>query len=440
MTMDVKRLSGVIKPIDRDILSIAVPSIITNITTPLLALMDVVIVGHMGSANYIAAIAVGGTIFNMLYWLFAFLRMGSSGLTAQANGAGMKAESDLVLFRGLFVALTASLVMIICRNFIFTFAIGILEVNGEVKDLVRDYFMILIWSAPASLGTFVLTGWFLGLKNARTPMWISFIINISNIVVSLALVFVLDMKVKGVATGTLSAQWLGFIIGLCFAIAKYRSTLPIVKSLIERSELKRFFSVNIDIFLRTLCLIAVTVWFTRTGSSQGTVILAVNTLLMQFFILFSYFMDGFAFAGESLCGNILGKRDFILLSTTVKTLFKWSVLMVLIFTLIYGTGSEFILSLLSNDHDVISASKEYYAWVVAIPAVGFAAFTWDGVFIGATRTRDMLISIAVATVVYFVLYYLLFPVLGNHGLWIAFLAYLFSRGAVLTLLRRHLFE
>lgn len=424
--------------INREILSIAVPSIITNITTPLLALMDVVIVGHMGSAAYIAAIAVGGTIFNMLYWLFAFLRMGTSGLTAQAHGAADKDSCDLVLARGLLVAFAASIIMLVCRHLILSFANGILEVKSDIGIIVHEYFSILIWGAPAYLGTFVLTGWFLGLKNAKAPMWVSFIINLSNIAISLFLVFVLGMKVKGVAFGTLSAQWIGFIIGISIAFLKYRPKFPSIDSLIRTAELKRFFSVNVDILFRTLCLIAVTVWFTRVGSTQGTVILAVNTLLMQFFILFSYFMDGFAFAGESLCGNSIGKRDIAELNHTIKALFRWSIIMVIVFTVLYAAGGEWIMTLLSDDKDVILSSKEFFAWVIAIPAVGFAAFTWDGIFIGATRTREMLISIAIATLVYFALYSALFKMFGNHGLWIAFLAYLFSRGLMLTLLRHKL--
>lgn len=426
------------KPINREILSIAVPSIVTNITTPLLALMDVVIVGHMGGADYIAAIAVGGTIFNMIYWLFAFLRMGSSGLTAQAYGSENKSECDLVLQRGLLVVIIASIIMISCQIPIFRFASFLFEIKGNISGMVDDYFTILIWGAPASLGSFVISGWFLGQKNAKTPMHVAFVINISNIIISLLLVYGLGMKIKGVAFGTLCAQWLGFLVALSAALRRYRPLLMPLDRILEPKKLKRFFSVNVNIFFRTLCLIAVTVWFTRTGSSQGTDILAVNTLLMQFFTLFSYFMDGFAFAGESLCGNYIGKKDSNGLHTTIRALFRWSLLMVGIFTIVYALAGEGIMTLLSDDPSVIISSKEYFAWVIAIPAVGFAAFTWDGVFIGATRTREMLISIASATAIYFLLYWILFPELGNHGLWIAFLTYLLTRGLVLTLLRHNL--
>lgn len=426
--------------INRDILSLAIPSIITNITTPLLALMDVVIVGHMGSADYIAAIAVGGTIFNMLYWLFAFLRMGTSGLTAQANGGGDSKSCAQVLARGLTVALCASILIILFQKPLLDLTLNFLEVRDRVRDLASVYFSILVWGAPASLATFTVTGWLLGMKNARAPMWVAFVVNISNIAVSLLLVLGFGLKVEGVASGTLTAQWLGALTGLGIVAVKYRPAPGRLREIIRLSDLKRFFKVNTDIFFRTLCLIAVTVWFTRTGATQGTVILAVNTLLMQFFILFSYFMDGFAFAGESLCGNLIGGGDSRGLRECVKALFRWSVAMVLLFTLVYAAGGESIMSLLSDDAGVRLSAKEYYSWVIAIPAVGFAAFTWDGIFIGATRTREMLLSMATATAIYFVMLRILFPIIGNHGLWIAFLAYLFTRGLALTAMSRRIFQ
>lgn len=428
------------KPINREILSLAVPSIVTNITTPLLALMDVVIVGHMGSPVYIAAIAVGGTMFNMIYWLFAFLRMGTSGMTAQAHGASDDLATSMTLFRGLFVATVASAIIIIFQTLIFKGAITLLEVRGSVRDLAESYFDILVWGTPASLSTFVMTGWLLGMKNARAPMWISFIINITNIIISLLLVLILKMKVEGVATGTLVAQWSGFIIGAAIVIRRYHPTFPGVTALADSKSLKRFFAVNSDIFLRTLCLIAVTMWFTRSGSIQGTVMLAVNTLLMQFFIMFSYFMDGFAFAGESLCGNLIGRRDKNGLRDCISNLFGWSVLMVVIFTSAYALLGEEIMSLISDSGDVIESSMKYFYWALAIPAAGFAAFTWDGIFIGATRTREMLLSMLISTTLFFIVYNLAFQTIGNHGLWLAFTTYLFSRGLILTLCRGRLYK
>lgn len=424
--------------INREILALAIPSIITNITTPLLALMDVVIVGHMGSPIYIAAMAVGGTLFNMMYWLFAFLRMGSSGLTAQAHGANDNDGSNLVLIRGILVALCASLIIISLKSPLCQLALNFMEVEGETLNLATQYFSILVWGAPAVLGTYSLSGWFLGLRNAKAPMWVSFIVNITNICVSVILVFGFKFKITGVAFGTLTAQWLGFIIGLIIAEKKYHPSIPAFRIIIDSKELKRFFSVNSDIFLRTLCLIAVTAWFTRVGSQQGTTILAVNTLLMQFFILFSYFMDGFAFAGESLCGNFIGAGQKDMLHRCIASLFKWGALMALLFSIIYVVGGNFLMGLMTADDVIVENSKEYFYWVIAIPFAGFASFTWDGIFIGATQTRAMLVSMATSTMVYFLIYFMLFDQLGNHGLWVAFIAYLLTRGVILSLLRKRI--
>jgi len=423
--------------INREILSLAIPSIITNITTPLLALMDVAIVGHMGDAAYIAAIAVGGTIFNMIYWLFAFLRMGTSGMSAQAHGASDNVELDLVLARGIAVAIGASLLIIIFSPLIARLAFAVMEVDPQVRVMAETYFSILVWGAPAVLCTYTMSGWSLGRKNPKAPMWVSFIINIGNIVVSLVLVYVLGLKIEGVAIGTLSAQWLGAMAFTVIVIRKYRPNVASARLIIQRGALRRFFSVNADIFLRTCCLIAVTVWFTRVGSEQGVVTLAVNTLLMQFFILFSYFMDGFAFAGEAICGNCLGASDREQLDTGIHALLRWGVWVAVTFTVIYFACGEWIMRLLSGDEIVISASREYLHWVILIPLAGFLAFTWDGIYIGITRTHEMLLSMALSTLLYFVLYFILFPHIGNHGLWIAFLSYLLSRGLVLHIVSHH---
>ena len=422
--------------LNREILSLAIPSIITNITTPLLALMDVAIVGHMGDASYIAAIAVGGTVFNMIYWLFAFLRMGTSGMSAQAHGAGDTHELDLVLARGMLVALTASVLIILLSPLISMAAFSIMDVSGDVEQMAGRYFSILVWGAPAVLSTYTLSGWALGRKNPKTPMWVSFIINIGNIIVSVVLVYLFGLKIEGVAIGTLSAQWLGAVSFMVIVVRKYHPQLPALREILQHNAIRRFFSVNADIFLRTCCLIAVTVWFTRVGSMQGVTVLAVNTLLLQFFILFSYFMDGFAFAGESLCGNCLGASDRTLLHRCIRALLRWGAGVAVIFTVIYYICGEWIMHLLSSDTSVIDASKEYFDWVLLIPIVGFLAFTWDGVYIGITRTREMLMSMFSSTVIYFVLFAILYPRIGNHGLWIAFLSYLLLRGIVLHLFSR----
>ena len=417
----------------RVILALSLPSIVTNITTPLLGMTDVAIAGHMGSAVYIGAIAVGSNMFNMLYWLLGFLRMGSSGMTAQAYGAGDRAAQSLVLARSLLLAVGIGMVFVVFQRPLCRLLLSVMDVNGATATLCRDYFYILVWGAPASLGSYALTGWLLGMQNTRVTMWVSLIINLVNISVSLAMVYWLGMGISGLAIGSLTAQWVGMLMALGYIVMHFRPQMPRLKEVISGEGLSRYFRVNSDIFLRTVCLVGVTVWFTRVGASQGAVMLAVNALLMQLFTLFSYFMDGFAFAGEAVCGRLKGAGDRDGFKRAVRVLFATSGSLAMIFTLVYMLCGDGLLRLLSNDATVIQASADYFLWAVSIPLAGFIAFTADGICIGVTRTRLMLISVAIASAVYFAVYITAFPTLHNHGLWLAFVAYLVVRGIVLVI-------
>lgn len=421
---------------NRKILRLAIPSIAANITTPLLALVDTAITGHMGSARFLAAIALGGVMFNMLYWIFSFLRGGTSGLSSQAYGAGDMRAVALVLKRSLTVALAAGAVMILLQRPLLIVMGRFLDPDDPaVLSLASLYFTILIWGAPAVLGNYAMSGWFLGMQNSRMLLWVSLIINITNIALSLILVYIFHMGLTGVATGTLVAQWVGFGAGFLF-MHGYSIPSTTLREVMRWSELKRFFKVNLEVMLRTICLVAVTVWFTRTGAQQGAVILAVNTLLMQLFLLFSYMMDGFAFAGEALVGRFVGARDWQQMRLCVHRLFMWGAAWASVFTLVYLLCGESFLNLLSDDPAVVRASGEYYLWAVSIPLVSFAAFAWDGVYIGATLTRQLLISMAGAMAVFFITLHFLYPSLGNHALWLAFVLYLGARGLFQTILYR----
>ncbi len=418
---------------NRKILALAIPSIIANITTPLLGLVDTAIVGHMGSAVYIGAIAGGGVMFNMLYWLFGFLRGGTSALTAQAYGAGSREGCALALYRSLMVAGAVGAAMILLQWPLRWLLRQFVDPDPSTGLLAWRYFTILIYGAPAVLGTYALSGWFLGMQNSRMLMVTSVVINVVNIAVSLSLVYGLRWQIEGVACGTLAAQWIGFATGL-WLLRRYDISRPIWQHIMRGGELRRFFKVNADMMLRTACLITVTVWFTKTGASQGAVILAVNTLLMQLFLLFSYMMDGFAFAGEALAGRYVGARDFASLHLCSKRLLLWGTAWAALFTALYFFGGEGFLALLSSDREVIASSREYYLWAVSVPFAGFAAFAWDGVFIGATLTRQLLLSMAVSMAAFFIIYLSLFNTMGNHALWLAFIAYLFLRGTLQTIL------
>lgn len=417
---------------DRQILHIALPSIVSNITVPLLGLIDVSIVGHLGAASYIGAIAVGGMLFNMIYWLFGFLRMGTGGLTAQAYGRHDLEEVTRILLRSLSISLWLALALLLLQYPIRNIAFMCMGTSEEVRQLATLYFHICIWGAPATLGLYGFTGWYIGMQNSRFPMFIAITQNIVNIAASLFFVFALKMKVEGVALGTLVAQYAGLGMACLLWLAYYRPLRKYLlqKALFDRTEMKRFFQVNRDIFIRTLCLIAVTVFFTSTGAAYGDVVLAVNALLMQLFTLFSYFMDGFAYAGEALTGKYIGAKDNQSLRLTIRHLFKWGIALSLLFTLLYGAGGKSFLGLLTNDISVISASEEYIYWVLAIPLAGFSAFLLDGICIGATATHLMLRSMLVASASFFLLYYGLHDTLGNHALWMAFIVYLALRGIV----------
>lgn len=417
---------------NREILQIALPSIVSNITVPLLGLIDVTIVGHLGAASYIGVIAVGGMLFNIIYWIFGFLRMGTGGMTSQAYGRGDEAEMMRLLTRSTGVGMLIALTLIVLQYPIERTAFSLIETTPEVERLAATYFRICIWGAPAVLGLYSFSGWFIGMQNSRYPMFIAITQNIVNILMSLVLVYGLEMKIEGVAIGTLVAQYAGWLMAIGLWMYRYKHLRPYaeLRSLTDKGAMRRFFQVNRDIFLRTLCLVSVTVFFTSAGAAQGEVILAVNTLLMQLFTLFSYIMDGFAYAGEALAGKHIGADNRPALRTMVRQLFVWGIALALVFTLIYGIGGEGFLSLLTNEESVIIASSTYFYWVLAIPLAGFAAFLYDGIFIGATATGLMLRAMFVASVAFFLIYFGCREAMGNHALWLAFITYLSLRGIV----------
>lgn len=422
----------------KDILKIALPSIVSNITVPLLGLVDVGITGHLGSAVYLGAIAVGGMLFNIIYWMFAFLRMGTSGMTAQAYGRNDNAEIVTMLARSLGIALAIGVALICLTPAVREASLYFINPSLEVADMARCYFNICILGVPAGLGLFALNGWFVGMQNSRIPMFVAIFQNLFNIVVSFVLVYVFSMKVEGIAIGTMSAQWGGFLIAVALLYYKYGDLLrnANVKGIWSKGELIRFFSVNRDIFFRTLCLISIHFFFISAGARLGDMELAVNTVLMQFFTLYSYIMDGFAFAGEALVGKAMGAGNRNDYTQVVKRLFIFGFLMVCLFTITYGIFGDDIIMLLTSDKNVIESAMQYEPWIFLFPVCGMAAFVWDGVYIGATATRNMLQSTFAGMVVFFSLYYVFFPSLHNHGLWIAYVGNLLARGLVLTFTRR----
>lgn len=428
--------------IDRDILQIALPAIVSNITVPLLGLVDVAIVGHLGSAAYIGSIAIGSMVFNVVYWLFAFLRMGTSGMTSQALGARRLDQCVVLLHRSLTVSIAIALLFLLLQQPIRQLAFLLMQPTDDVAHLTATYYSICVWGAPAVLGLYSLSGWFIGMQNSRIPMAIAITQNLVNIAASLFFVFGLGMKVEGVALGTVIAQYTGVGLALLLWFKHYgrlRKFHPKASSpaLREGAMLRRFFSVNRDIFLRTLFLVAVNLFITSAGSWQGEDILAVNALLMQFFMVYSYFMDGFAYAGEAICGKALGAHNRPRFTTTIRHLFLWGAAVSILFLLTYLTLGNTFISWLTDQPSVIQLARTYFPWMLLVPLSGLAAFLWDGIFIGTTATRSMLFATLAGAVVFFTTYYLV-PYLHilstNHILWLAFILYLLARGLTQTFL------
>ena len=426
----------------RQILHIALPAIITNITVPLLGLVDTAIVGHMGSAAYMAAIAVGSMVFNLIYWLFGFLRMGTSGMTAQAYGRKDYQEIGRLLGHSLTAATVLAGCILLFQWPLRELMFWLMGPTSDVRSLAVTYYNIVVWGAPAMLGLYGLSGWFIGMQNTRIPMVISILQNIANILVSLWLVYGLGMKVEGLALGTVIAQYAGFLTAIALLIHRYGRLLlsgqdsrrwGTIRTMMTSGDFTRFFRVNRDIFFRTLCLVAVNLYFTSAGARQGATILAVNTLLMQLLLLFSYIMDGFAYAGEALGGKAYGAKNAIAFHETLRRLWMWTLIVTTAYTLLYVCCGGWIVSILTDESQVIEASQAYLWWTWLIPVAGCVAFIWDGIFIGVTATRGMLVSSFVSALVFFGVYGLTVGLWGNHGLWLAQVVYLAMRGILQTI-------
>ena len=425
-----------LRSVDRKILRIALPAIVSNITVPLLSMVDTAIVGHMGATAYIGAIAIAGTVFSVVYWIFGFLRASTSGLTSQALGVSDDRQVENHFVRSAFFAIGIAALLLAFQRPLWKGTLLLMGTSPEVESIAWRYFSICIWGAPAVMLVRAYNGWFLGMQNTRIPMLVSIMQNIVNIPVSLILVFVCGWDVCGVALGTIIAQYAGLFLAAFLRRKYFRRycLLRVTRGVFVWKEMKRFLSVNRDIFFRTICLVAVTVFFTVMGARQGDEVLAANTLLLQFFYIFSYVMDGFSNAGEALCGKSYGAGRIREMRIVVKVLFQWGVRMVILFTLVYVVGGHMFLRLLTDESQVLLVAFQYWWWTLLVPLCGFSAFLWDGIYVGTTSTRSMLLSMLVAVVVFFVCWFAGKDWLGNHALWISFLMYLLSRGWMQSLL------
>ena len=423
--------------LDRRILKLALPNIVSNLTVPLLGLVDMGLTGHLEDAAPIAGISIATTLFNLIYWVFSFLRMGTSGLTAQAYGSRSRERMGRTLAQSFLIGLVGGLLIILLQTPLSRMILSVLAPEAEVERYALIYFAIVVMGAPAILTTNAMNGWFIGMQNSWYPMAVSIVTNLTNIGLSAFLVLSEGRGIEGIAIGTLVAQWLGMLLlaagVLLLYVRRGKVTLPHRLSALGE-ELGRYFSTNVHIFFRTLLMACVSVYFVYAGTRMGTLTLAGNALLYQFFTLFSYFIDGFANAGEAIVGDAYGQRSREEVRRAVRRLLGWGIGLGLVVTAIYAIAGGELLALLTDREEVLQQALLYLPYVVVIPLAGCIGFVMDGVFIGMTATREMMWSMLVAVVLFFVVDFGLPLEDGNARLMTAFLLYLAARGFVQLLI------
>ena len=386
-------------PINKDILKLAIPSILANITVPLVGMVDIAVAGHLdtNAATMIGGIAIGSMLFDLLYWNFGFLRVGTGGLAAQAYGRGDRKECAGIFVRSIGIALACALALIAIQWFFVKAAFLVVDCTPEVQVLASRYFFIRIWAAPATLGLMAFKGWFIGMQDSVSPMTVDLTVNLMNVLMSFILALGLGryegMGFSGIAAGTVVAQYSGMAVALFLLLWKYwrntfaHLTVPDIKSVFKGAETRRFFVMNRDLFIRSLCFIAIYIGFTIISARYGDLLLAVSSIMMKLLMIFSYFTDGFAYAGEAMTGRFIGAKDEPMLRQTIKWTFVWSMSIALIFMLIYQFAGVPMLKMMTSDPSVVEASREYIPWLLLMPIIGCAAFTWDGIYIGATASK-----------------------------------------------------
>lgn len=429
---------------NKQILRLAIPNILTNLSVPLLSSVDTAVVGHLNEIYYLGAIAIGSMIFNFIYWGFGFLRMGTTGLTSQAFGKQDDQEVTVNLYRPLFLSFVVGISLIAFQYLLAEGSFLIVDSSPEVEKFAKEYFYIRIYAAPATLALYVFHGWFLGLQNAKYPMIILIGVNILNIIFNLLFIYQFNMKSDGVALGTVLAQYSGLFIALILFAKSYRKYLKnfSVSSLLNLEKLRTFFRVNTDIFIRTLTLVLVFSYFTAESATYGDKILAANTILLQLWVILAYSVDGFAFAAESLVGKFIGAKDKHMLIVSTKYIFAWGVGFGTLLTIIYSFWGMEIIQIYTSNSEVVDIALSFLIWAIISQVINSVSFIWDGIYIGATATSSMRNAmLASGFLVFFPVYLLLESSFENNALWFSLVLFMIARAIFLTILsRKHIFN
>jgi len=409
---------------------------------PLLTAVDTALVGHLPAVYFIGAVAIGSMIFNFVYWGFGFLRMGTTGLTAQSYGRQETDESAAILGRALLVALCGGLLIILFRQPIEWISFQLIRASADVEFHAREYYRIRVFAAPATLALYAFNGWFLGLQNARYPLILTVAANLFNIAFSLWFLIGLKMNSAGVALGTVAAQYLGLLLAVFLMMRKYPGFYTRLKlNLIFRAEpIRRFFTVNFDLFLRTLLLIFTYSYFTAKSAEFGDDILAANTILIQLWMIFSYGIDGFAFASESLIGRFLGEANRVNLKQAIRYSFLWGITLGLFFTAAYGVFIRPLAGLFTDKPEIIDLVVRFGLWTILGPVISSFCYIWDGIFIGATASKAMRNSAVITTLIFIPAFLAGRHFGGNHGIWVALLLFQTARAVTLQIMsRKHIY-
>ena len=417
-------------PHNRDVWRIAAPMILSNISVPLLGMVDTGVTGHLEDAVYLGAVAIGSTIFGFIYAGFNFLRMGTTGITAQRFGAGDSDGLKVALGQSLIVAIAIAFCLIVLQKPIGTLSMHLLGPEPGIAGHAYSYFEIRIWSAPATLANYALIGWFIGLQNARVPLYIVLAINVTNIVLDLLFVLGLGMKVEGVAAASVIAEFTGLLVGgmYAFAFLKQHGGHMVRSHLTTLSEYAAFFSVNAHLLVRTMALMFSFAFVTAAGARLGSLVLAANAVLMNLVHLMSFALDGFAHAAEALVGKAVGARNGPALRRSVALTMRWSLYVSIGFSILFAITGGVFITLLTDIPDVITTARAYLPWLVLLPVVAVWSYLYDGVFVGAIRAKEMRDIMLISSFLVFVPAWYVFRPLENHGLWLALTMFLASRG------------
>lgn len=432
-------MRGVLKDsMNRNVLRIALPSILATITVPLVGMVDLAIAGRLGDALLIGGVAIATMLFDLLYWNMSFLRVGTSGMVAQAYGRGDFKEAMRVFVQGIFTSTALAVVILIIQKLYVDVAFLVIDCSEQVRELAEQYYYVRIWAAPATLGLYVFKGFFIGMQNAVSPMAVDLTVNGVNLVASFYFALCTGMGFSGIAMGTVASQYSGLVLAVLLMIVRYRKYFKYIslRASIQLRSVRHFFSLNTDLFVRSLCFLGIYSGFTSLSATFGDLMLAVCTIMMKLLLLYSYFIDGFAYAGEALVGRYTGAGDGSSLKKAIRVIFIWCLSIAALSTVAYAVWGESFVRLLTTDENVISAATQFLPWLWIMPLMSCIAFTWDGIYIGATASKTIRNSMIYAVISFFATYCLLKNRMGVQSLMVAFMVHLLVRSLYLSLLAK----